>query len=216
MKGTDFERLARKYLRDVLGGEYVLKGKQLREKPVGLILRGFSVDDSSFDASRFTIWVFAQPLYIPNTNVVFSIGRRLGQLGGGQEKWWTLTPDDEPATFAEIAADMREAEHLFVERCRTPGDLADFIPTIMTDGYFYAEEAMASSCILADRLDEARLHLDRLRSIMSKPTYDWERAVLARAERLARTLAADPDEAKGLLRGWAAETARALRVEDVG
>ena len=75
---------------------------------------------------------------------------------------------------------------------------------------------MASSCILADRLDEARLHLDRLRSIMSNPTYDWERVVLARAERLASTLASDPDEAKRLLQGWAAETARALRVEDAG
>ena len=50
----------------------------------------------------------------------------------------------------------------------------------------------------------------------SKPTYDWERVVLARAERLASTLASDADEAKRLLRGWAAETARALRVEEAG
>ena len=55
-----------------------------------------------FDAARFTIGVFAQPLYIPDTNVVLSIGRRLGELGGGQEKWWTLTPENEAATFAEI------------------------------------------------------------------------------------------------------------------
>ena len=82
---------------------------------------------------------------------MFSIGRRLGQLDGGQEKWWTLTPDNEAAIFAEIAADMREAARRYVQRCRTPGDLADFIPRITSDGYFYAEEAMASSCILADR-----------------------------------------------------------------
>ena len=96
---------------------------------------------------------------------------------------------------------MRAAARQFVERCRTPGELADFIPTVASDNSFYAEEAMASSCILADRFDEAGRHLDRLRSIMSKPTYDWERVVLARAERLARTLASDRDEAKQLLRG---------------
>ena len=116
---------------------------------MGLILRGFFVNDSSFDAARFTINVFAQPLYIPDTNLVGSIGRRLGQVGGGQEKWWTLTPDNEAAIFAEIAADMQEEARLFVERCRTPGDLADFIPAVSSDGYFYGEEAMASSCILA-------------------------------------------------------------------
>jgi len=214
MKGRDFERLARKHLADLLGGGYVVKGKRAHETPVGLILRGFGVDDSSFDARRFTIWVFAQPLYIPDTTVVASIGRRLGQLHGGQEKWWTLTPDNERAIFAEIAADVREASRLFVQRCRTPGDLADFIPTVCSDGYFYAEEAMASSCILADRLDEARHHLDRLRSIMSKPTYDWERVVVDRAEHLSATLATDPEAAKRLLHGWAAETARALGVAD--
>jgi hypothetical protein len=73
---------------------------------------------------------------------------------------------------------------------------------------------MASSCILAGRLDEAKHHLDRLRSIMSKPTYDWEREVLRRAERLAAALTSDPDEARRLLQTWAAETARALGVAD--
>ena len=40
--------------------------------------------------------------------------------------------------------------------------------------------------------------------------------MLARAERLASTLASDSGEAKRLLQGWAVETARALRVEDAG
>jgi hypothetical protein len=58
------------------------------------------LDASSFDANRFTVWVFAQPLYIPDINLTFSIGRRFGELGGGQEKWWTLTPDNEAAILA--------------------------------------------------------------------------------------------------------------------
>ena len=75
---------------------------------------------------------------------------------------------------------------------------------------------MASSCILADRLDEARLHLDRLRSITSKPTYDWERVVLVAPSCWRGRWPPIPTRLRRLLRGWAAETARALKVEGAG
>lgn len=212
MKGKDFERLARKHLQSLLREGYVVKGKRLVETPTGLVLRGFAVDDSSFDASRFTLWAFAQPLYVPDSTLVLTIGRRLGALDGGQEKWWALTADNEAAVFAEVAADMRAAARTFVARCRTPDGLADLIPEVVSPKNPYGIEALASSCILAGRLEEARIHLDTLRLVMSAPKYDWERDVLRRAERLQSTLAADPDQARRLLQEWATGTAHALGV----
>ena len=48
---------------------------------MGLILRGFNVNDSSFDGARFTVTVFAQPLYIPDTSVVLTIGQSVRRAG---------------------------------------------------------------------------------------------------------------------------------------
>jgi hypothetical protein len=210
LKGKQFERLARKYLGPLLADGYVSKGKLMYETPVGVVLRGFCVDDSSFDAANFTVWMFAQPLYVPEDHIVLTLGRRFGQLGGGPDKWWTLTPENESAIFAELRSEMQEATRLFVARCRTPDDLADFIPTVISDTNFHVVETVAFSCILAGRVEEAVIHLDRLRILMRSPTYEWERVVLRRAERISSVLAADAAEAKRLLEGWADGTARAL------
>jgi hypothetical protein len=81
MKAVEKKRMA-KVLSAAIPGLHV-RGRLLCATPMGRILRGLCMEDSS-DAGKIYLWAFVQPLFVPSTTVVLSLGER---LGGGSRTW---------------------------------------------------------------------------------------------------------------------------------
>lgn len=174
--------------------------KLLIVSPVGRILRGFCIEDSS-DTRRVYVWAFVQPLFVPSATVVLSLGRR---LGGGSRTW--------SSAEVEAAASALRAE----------GD-AFF-------GAIASPQALASWDLLGDRRDEharevrgfalvaAERYVDGARSLrafargLPAAGPAWMSEMGARAEVLAHAAETDGDAAQARLRAWEASTRAAIGV----
>src|SRR5689334_6035015 len=103
MKTKPIER----QLRQVLDGRPIsVVGSLAYLQPLDYLLRGFKVETSGFSADRLTVECFVMPLFPGQDYLAFMIGGRLGQIGGGQEKWWTVDLGNPTPTFDEIAGLM--------------------------------------------------------------------------------------------------------------
>lgn len=112
MKAAKGQNLIKKHILPSLPG-YAVKGRLLYATPVRYILRGYWFEGSGFDANRFNVEAFAQPLYPPRSHLVLSFGKRLGNLSCGPEIWWDLSDRSEQEIMAEVLERIQqEAEPL--------------------------------------------------------------------------------------------------------
>jgi hypothetical protein len=113
LKSATCERLVRNYILPSLSSFHV-KGKLLFAEPVRHLLRGYYFEDSAFDATRFAVCVFVQPLYVPSSVLVFNFGSRLGSIVGKAEIWWNLSAESEKSIMADVLSRIcYEAEPRF-------------------------------------------------------------------------------------------------------
>ena len=200
MKKAGKRKIAR-VIRAIVPGLYE-KGSVLAAIPRGDVLRGFCLE-SSYDPERVYISTFVQPLFIPVSGVVLSLGDR---VGGGCYNWHIDEADD----LAEAA---RQAAPFF----QTVGTARALCEWHYLDDFRhgYGLHARAYSLILCGRVHEGA---EALRGAIEETKNDdrqWARDDIARNEALAALAESDPLAAAARLRSWAAATAEALKVNDI-
>ena len=202
MKAAEKKRIA-KAIQSVIP-ELYHKGGLLAFTPRGRILRGFYLENSS-DTNRVYIWKFVQPLYLPCTDIVFSLGDRL--VHGSQT--WTVEDADDAALAA------RDEGLSFCGPISSPEALADWSYVIDRPGY--ACEARAVSLIAAGRDREGTQALRRIAASINDGDdhRQWVLDIRDRAKLLADLAETAPEKAHALLEKWEAGTIAALRVEKI-
>ena len=219
MKGREFERLIKKHLLPHLPG-FKVKKAELFIYPINYLLRAFSFESSQFDRNRFTVYVFVQPLYIPDDGVVFNIGDRLGNMAGLRDTWWDYKPEKETLIMNEILYLMQQYGVPFLQRIQTPMDLVEeikreFPKEDYPDSYY--NEIIAFSFILSEKFKDALQELNRLIYILKEfpELEEWQLERMKRAERLRDMLKKNKEqEAIQLLKEWTFYTAQNLRLDE--
>jgi len=200
MKPAERKRIARAIRSAVPGLRE--KGRILAATPRGRLLRGIYLEDTS-DPHRVYVWAFVQPLFVPSTTVVLSLGRR---LGNGSRTW---AVDDADAA----AAAARDEGMPFFE----PVDSAQALWSLgFLDGRSdeYSREVRAYSLVASGQLYEGAQALRELARSLAGGTA-WMIEMRKRAEQLATLAETNPTAADALLATWESETVSALRIEDV-
>lgn len=206
MKASEKRRIKRA-IQAAVPGLYE-KNSVLTATPRGRVLRGIVLEGSAADPNGVYLWKFVQPLYVPTTTIVLSLGDR---LGGGCKTW---SADEAEAA----AAIVREEGVPFFAPMATPEDLASWT---FLDGRpdEYGQQAKAYSLIAAERFIEGirslRALADSLRSEEGEEEIPWIVDTRERAERLAALAESNPAAARELLAEWEAQTVSELRIEDV-
>ena len=206
MKPTERKRVARAIR--AVAPELQEKGRLLAATPRGRVLRGVYLEDSS-DPARFYVWVFVQPLYVPASTIAFDLGKR---LGGASRTWGANDPES-------VATIIREEGVPFLTSVSSPEALVGWS---FLEGRSdpYALEAKAYSLVASGRFVEgvrALRHLARLLSggLSGGAPTPWMVEMQERAEQLADFAERDPSRARDALTKWEAQTATALRVQDL-
>lgn len=113
--GRLWSRLARAHLLPALPG-YAVRGRLIFRTPIEMLLVGLACEPSAFAKELFTVHAFVQPLYVPSNHITFSLGDRLGRLGGKGDKWWDYSPEREQEIMDDVRGYIeREAVPFFAE-----------------------------------------------------------------------------------------------------
>ena len=171
------------------------------------IVRGFAFGRSRTHLSMVRMEVFAQPLFVPADVVGLSVAQELGQF-----------LFDEIASEVELLEAMRVlAEHegrAFLRQVSDCASLAQAVPTMPPDRMDdrLGDEIRAYCMIWLGRTAEAQAVLDVLVHELRAFEVEYEFELLSRVRHVKQTLERSDDEARDLLKTWAAGTARALRL----
>jgi hypothetical protein len=203
MKNKQFESLCKTLLPHLPG--FACKGWLLYAEPVDHILRGFCCDGSGFDATKFTVYVFVLPLYVPTNHLYFTFGNRLKD-DRGCEKWWNV---NDRSVREDLLFRVRSEGLPFLNGIRSPRDLvkkAQELPATLDP---YKFETIAYSLAMAEDVDVARQALDRLVKALDR-SISWQAEMMERATQLAGKLSTDPQGAKHQLVEWEQATVKNL------
>jgi len=180
-----------------------LNGRMLLATPIGRILRGFYIEDSS-DPQRIYLWAFVQALFLPSTTVVLSLGRRLG----GGSRTWAVT-DVESAASAVLDEGVQ-----FFGQISSPDALTRWsLLEARTDEY--ARETRAYALVASGQYQEGSQALRAFAASLPATGPSWMSERKNRAEDLARIAETDGEVAQQRLREWEFESRSALGVSDV-
>lgn len=197
MKSKHFEVLHRLLLPHLPAG-YASQGTLLFMKPIQCILRGFYFEPSGFDPSGFYLWAFLLPLYVPNSYISFTFGKR---IGGG--KLWNV--QKEKNLIGDLLVHIKSEGIPFLNQGDTPERLAEMAAALMSDGLKdpYVQEAIAYSLIYAGQPVKALESIDDLCATLENMHHiSWTRELLDRARELRAYLLQEPDKAKKRLEAW--------------
>jgi hypothetical protein len=171
--------------------------------PITTILRGFYLEDSS-DARRAYLWAFVQPLFVPRSSVILSLGERIG----GPSRTWALEEVEGAA-----AAIMEDGSAHF-DPISTPAALARWSAIAgRTDEY--SREASAYALIAGGEYEPGARALRTLAEALQGSSIRWMFEMKRRAHDLALLAETDHAAARECLRAWEAETRQALGIGDV-
>lgn len=202
MKPAERKRIARA-LAVAGSGLQSIRDRMIVATPIGSVLRGFYLEDSS-DPHRVYLWAFVQPLFVPRTTVVLSLGER---LGGGSRTW--SVADAEGATSA-----LLDEGEKFFGPVSSPESLARW-KLIEARSDEYAREAKAYALVASGQYDEGSQALRAFAASLPAAGPNWMSEMSVRAEDLARAAETDREAAQRRLRKWELESREALRVRDV-
>jgi hypothetical protein len=215
MRTSEFNSLARERLRPLLP-KYEVAAGLLFVAPIAELLRGLTFQGSSFDRSSFYLVAFVQPLYVPSDEEIPTFGER-------SLRFATTDARDGIESF------VRGPARAFLERLKTPADLAEWLERT-EKGHEpdpFAFEALAYSLLLASRAQEAERWLEAtaesasayIRTDIEEGLYSEDeehplRAVRERTAEVRTALAASTEDAIAILERWRQETARALGLSE--
>jgi hypothetical protein len=218
MKAKELENLTKKYLLPNLSG-FDTTGVLIYATPVDYFLRGFAFDRSAYQTRKFTIWAFVQPLYIPTSHVWFSMGNRLGALGGHQERWWNLE-DGVQRVAEEVLKYMRVEGIPFLDKIHSPRDFVKKVRELTrAPDEPIVKEAWCYALILTGDHSKGSKELERLlRSIeelkIQYPYIHWLEDNRQRVLDILDALKTGPDLARAILDRWRAETLAKIKLTD--
>jgi hypothetical protein len=95
--------------------------------PIEQLLKGLAAESSAFSASNVAVQVFVMPLYVPSDHIYYLFGGRLGALSGSQPRDWTMSNENESEVMQDILALTHKEAVPFLNRFRSPRDLAEYI-----------------------------------------------------------------------------------------
>lgn len=213
MKASRLKPLYKKYLLPYLSG-FRYKGHLIYSEPIEYLLRGFWFESSAFSADAFTVYVFVQPLYVPEEGIAFTFGQRLPWLRSKKDRWWELSETNEEEVMKDVQQAILQLGLPFLEQFKTPADLAQKAGKVIgSRDNPHIQEAVAYSRVLAGETHKALKALDRLHRYLRRTAeYDWEREMDRRVLRIRIALAHDPQEAIHLLTEWREYTLKNLRL----
>lgn len=203
MKSGERKRILVSLQSSAAAGALQVVGRMLVATPIGRVLRGFYVEDSS-DPQRVYLWAFVQPLFLPRTTVVLSLGRRLG--GGGRT--WTA------AEVAAAAPTLVAEGTQFFAAASSPQDLAtwDLLDQQVDE---YSREVKAVALVAAGQYVDGVRALRTLATTLPAGGPGWMSELRARAEELALATETGGEVAQTQLRAWEASTKAALGIRDL-
>ena len=173
--------------------------------PVGDILRAIFLDNS-INTRRFYVQVFAQPLFVPNKYVVFTLGWR---LGGGSHTWNL----DSPSLLPDLAASIKREAIPYLSNF---GSVQAFVEAVSKDkrtGNLRIQEVIAYALTREGRMAEAVPILDRLIKELAHDENPWKREIADTARSLMSAIEAGPEHAQLKLDSWKADTKKNIGLD---
>jgi len=219
MKASDLMRVVRKQILPLLPNFKYKPTTILYATRVDMVLRAFYFQTSYLDKEAFTVWVFAQPLYVPCDHFVLNIGGRLGWFQRGEEIWWRWRPNDaelEKQVMQEVYWYIQKHGLPFLERVRTPNDIIWWIDKKSTNPRdVYYQETKAYSYVLVGDYRRALQILSRLYTELrhDEPNYPWMGEMAERVSLIQSLLEQSPEAAIQQLHEWRNWTLTKLRLE---
>jgi hypothetical protein len=211
MKGKDAERLSRKYILPHLPG-FAANKSLLYRAPIGELLCAFCFEPSGFDRNGFYLWVFVQPLYVPESDIVFTFGNRLG-FG------WELTKETEAELGAKLLKCVRDEGLPWLELLQTP---TKFIENVGPGKFMFFNptnrhvlQAISYSQALIGDTQKALATLNGLLAKLKPPGPDnpeHDHAFFKEVNSFRDTLVHAPTAAQEMLRKWREESLAALKL----
>lgn len=201
MNTKSLESLIRNHLRPALKG-FQTHRKLLYRVPPSPLVRGFYLTVSRHPPEAFAVWVFIQPCYIPSETLWFNMGKRLGTISGGAEKWWEI---ETPGHAGEIMRDVlslieKEGLPYLNERDSLQDVVRVYGPLAREPNATLMETVSGALVLLGDDKRATRL-IDKLVATcdkhMSKSPFLADTQV--RAKELNEALLRNPTEARQLL-----------------
>lgn len=216
MTGRRFEKLARTYLLPKMT-DYQVQNGIIFSVPVTYIVRGFFVNSSAFHADEFCICLFIHPLFVPDQPISASLGGRLGSILGKQEKWWTLTNENEPDVMSDILQHMRREGPTIFDRFKTLKDFVERTSARQPNPHSpYPPEMAAYGAILLDDPKTVDKMFRRLGAVLDEVEPEHQQPyhdeIRARAKSMHDAFARDPSEAKAILHQWRDATVAKLKL----
>jgi len=205
MKKKQFESICRTILPDLSG--FACKGWLLYAHPVSHILQGFCCDDSGFDPTRFAVWAFVLPLYIPTQHLYFNFGHRLRDESGC-EKWWNI---QEPNLAGNLLDSIQREGPPFLDQVQRPSQMVTLVERLTGNTNPHSLEAIAYSLAMADEYSASQEALERLMKTLDR-NIPWHSEMFDRAAELAQQLLGDPQRAKQQLFEWEQTTVKNLGI----
>ena len=195
MKRRDVQRLVRRHLAPSFP-EFELTEDLLARWDGDPIARGF-VFDRHADFVRLQAW--AQPLFVPADDVNLGIAETLGDL-------WLDGDAHESKVAAEMLQQAPSDGRTFLHRVSDCSSLAKTVLELPGDRLDPSHTARASGCCLIwlGRAEEAAPQLDVAIEELEPIETEWDLELLG--------VSPTEDEARALLAGWSAETAKALKL----
>ena len=207
MTGKEFQRLIREYLLPKIDG-FAVKGGLLFETQIQYVLKGYCFEPSGWSRQDFYLTMLVQPLFVPKTGIVFSIGDRLNP-------GMTISDENESEVMAEVAKQIRKKGAPFLRRFDTLSDLTYGVVKYHLNKHdIYAPEMAAYGAILlGDKKYAMKMFQcaeDRFN--MDDDRRQWVLDVMDRIHSMRRLFESDPPGAVSKLKRWREETAANLKL----
>ena len=206
MKTKDITAIARKLLPSF--PEFVVKGKLMFIPPVGDFLRGIYFEGSS-DSKSFYLRVLYLPLFLPQEDVNFIHGERIGNALD-----WTT---DNPNLLDDLRKTICEKASPFLDSVSTLAGVLECVKWDVKSDWprvnSHHLEELACVLIKSGDYSAALESLADLKQRLEKSTTQWVVKQRNRAQLIEEKLLQSPEAALQQLEIWKAETVRNLGLE---
>lgn len=191
-----------RYWSTFLPDDWATTGRMAFRRPVGWLLNGLVAEPSSTGGSY--VWSFIQPLFVPATTVVLSIGQRLGD--------GTTTFDLDDAADRERLGRLVQNDAIPWLDARSSPDRLLTHDDWRSDVNIRMVEIEGYSHLLTGNVDTASEVLRRV--TVHEVRYEWEQQVVDRCAGIIDLIDGDVGAARGQLADWRLATAAAIGVAD--
>jgi hypothetical protein len=199
MKRTERAALAKQ----VVPGDWAVKGGLAFMQPVGHTLRGIVFDTSAFSKRVTYVTWFYLPLWLPREYLTLGLGNRMGHS-------WNV---DDPGMVEQLRDHIVREALPVLDTLRTPHDVARTIRGRVSERGPMLPHQQELAYALARTNDPGAIEaFDTVLTIFD-PAVEWQRDIAARAMSFRDELIRSPDTAMRQLLAWEQESIRTLGLE---